>query len=90
MHQKIKEVTGKRKPARGNVIKTKEGGIVMEIEEVLRRWEEYVKDLFEDEKGEKPRLDIPMNGPEILKEEIVKVVTKSKKGKSPGNDKITI
>ena len=90
MHQKIKEVTGKRKPARGNVIKTKEGGIVMEIEEVLRRWEEYVKDLFEDERGEKPRLDIPMNGPEILKEEIVKVVKKSKKGKSPGNDKITI
>ena len=54
MHRKIREITGKRKLARGNVIKDKEGKIVMEIDEVLKRWEEYVKELLEDNRGEKP------------------------------------
>ena len=90
MHKKIKEITGKRKLARGNVIKNKEGEIMMEIEEVLNRWEEYVKDLFEDDRGRKPRIHIPMTGPEILEEEILYVIKSFKRGKSPGNDEITI
>ena len=61
MHRKIKEITGKKKRAKGNIIKNKEGKIVMEIEEVLKRWEEYVKDLFEDNRGGKPRIHIPAN-----------------------------
>ena len=52
MHRKIREVIGRKKLARGNVIKNKEGLIVMEVEEVLKHWEEYVKDLFEDNRGE--------------------------------------
>ena len=60
MHRKIKEVVGKKRLARGNVIKNREGLVVMEIDEVLKRWEEYVKDLFEDNRGEKPRLHMPM------------------------------
>ena len=90
MHKKVKDITGKKKLARGNVIKNKEGKIVMEIEEVLKRWEEYVKDLFEDNRGGKPRIHIPMTGPEILEEEIVNVIKNFKKGKSPGNDEVTI
>ena len=62
----------------------------MEIGEVLNRWEEYVKDLFEDDGRVRPRLDIPMNGPELLEEEIVGVMRNLKKGKSPGHDEITI
>ena len=34
MHKKIKEVTGKKRSARTNIIKTKEGEIVMDIEDV--------------------------------------------------------
>ena len=90
MHRKIKEVTGRKRLARGNVIKNKEGVIVMEIEEVLKRWEEYVKDLFDDNRGEKPRLRIPMNGPDLLNEEVISVIKSFKKGKSPGNDEVTI
>ena len=62
----------------------------MEIDEVLKRWEEYVKVLFEDDRGGRPRLYVPMNGPELLEEEIVSVMKKFKKGKSPGHDGITI
>ena len=36
MHRKIKEVVGKKRMARGNVIKNKEGVIVMEIDDVLK------------------------------------------------------
>ena len=52
--------------------------------------EEYVKDLFEDHRRVKPRIHIPMTGPEILEDEIVNVIKKFKKGKSPGNDETTI
>ena len=90
MHKKIKEVIGRKRERRGNVIKTKEGILVMEIEDVLKRWGEYVKDLFEGDRGNNPRLHIPMNGPELLEEEIVKVMKSMKKGKSPGHDGITI
>ena len=79
MHRKIREITGKRKLARGNVIKDKEGKIVMEIDEVLKRWEEYVKELFEDNRGEKPRIHVPLNGPEILEEEVMYVIKNFKK-----------
>ena len=90
MHKKIKEVIGKKRVAKGNVIKNKEGVIVMKIEDVLKRWEEHVKDLFEDNRGERPRLHIPMTGPELLDEEIISVIKSFKKGKSPGNDEVTI
>ena len=90
MHRKIKEVVGKKRLARGNVIKNREGLVVMEIDEVLKRWEEYVKDLFEDNRGEKPRLHIPMYGPDILDEEIAHVIKSFKRGKSSGNDDVTI
>ena len=63
---------------------------MMEIGEVLGRWEEYVKDLFEDDRGVRPRLRIPMNGPELLEEEIARVMKNLKKGKSPGHDEMTI
>ena len=49
MHKKIKEVIGRKRQTRGNVIKNREGILVMEIDEVLKRWEEYVKVLFEDD-----------------------------------------
>ena len=44
----------------------------MEIEGVSKRWEEYVRDLFED----RSRLHIPMTGPELLDEEMISVINK--------------
>ena len=90
MHKKIKEIIGKKRQTRGNVIKNREGILVMEIDEVLKCWKEYVKDLFEDDRGARPRLHIAMNGPELLEGEIVSAMKKFKKGKSPGQDGITI
>ena len=42
MHKKIKEVTGKKRNSRSNVIKTKDGTISVEIGEVLKIGEEYI------------------------------------------------
>ena len=64
--------------------------MVMDIEDVLKRWEEYVKALFENDRGDEPRLDMPMEGHEILEEEVNKAIKTMKRGKSAGNDKITI
>ena len=91
MHGKIKEVTGRKRNSRSNTVKNKEGEIIMEIKEVLKVWEEYAKDLFEDEgRGDLPMFNNELEGPEILEEEIRYAMKTMKKGKSAGNDKITI
>ena len=91
MHGKIKEVTARKRNSRSNTVKNKEGEIIMEIKEVLKVWEEYAKDLFEDEgRGDIPMLNDELEGPEILEEEIRYAMKTMKKGKSAGNDKITI
>ena len=54
----------------------------------MTRWTEYIGDLFEDDRPEKPS---PKNltGPPILKAETEHALKKVKKGKAPGPDGIT-
>ena len=48
MYEKVKEIAGKKGPPRGTIIQDEQGNILTEIEEVLERWERYVKQLFQD------------------------------------------
>ena len=41
---KIREFTGKREATRSTIIKDKYGNILAQRDEVIKRWEEYVKD----------------------------------------------
>ena len=90
VYEKIKEIAGKKQTNRGNTIRMKNGDIAMDIEDVLKRWEEYIKDLFDDDRGEKPVINKEMEGPPIMKDEIRRALKKMKNGKSPGNDQIRI
>ena len=51
-------------------MKSKKGMIVMGKEDILSRWEEYIGNLFEDDRRERPEINKEMEGPPILKDEI--------------------
>ena len=91
MHEKVRELSGKKKVEKGSTIRKEDGNIAMEIDEVLKRWEEYVTELFKDDsRGEKPEITKKIEGPPILKEEIAAAMKKMKNRKSPGTDGIMI
>ena len=50
-HQNINEVSGKRWKNRndGNIIKDRKGWILLDKEDIMKRWEKYIKDLYGDE-----------------------------------------
>ena len=53
MHSKIKDIKGTKGYTASNCIKAKDGNLLMEREDVLNRWSEYIEDLFQDDRGEK-------------------------------------
>ena len=90
MHSKIKEVTGKNGHTNAGCIKSKEGDILMDKMDVLNRWSEYIEDLFQDNREEKPVIKKDLDGPPILKEEVKAAIKKMKPGKTAGPDNIPI
>ena len=47
----------------------KEGNLLMEMDDILKRWTEYIKEIYNDEQ-EVINLELDVQGPEIMKEEI--------------------
>ena len=77
-----------RKKQSSGCIKSKDGKVIFEKEEVRKRWAEYVGDLFADTR---PELPVPANneGPPIIQAEVEKALRKIQIGKAPGEDGIT-
>ena len=50
MHSNIRQITGGCKCTSNGCIKSKTGEIVMEKAQVLQRWTEYIKELYEDDR----------------------------------------
>ena len=72
-------------------LKSKIGAIIMGKEDILSRWEEYIGDLFEDDRGERPEINKEMEGPPILKDKKIECALKSMKyGKATGPDNISV
>ena len=87
-YSKVKELTGKSCCSSTGCLKNKDGAIIMDKEDILKRWEEYIGELFEDCRGEKPAITKPMEGPPILKDEIEYALKNMKSGKAAGPDNI--
>ena len=90
MHSKIKEVSGKKSCTSTNCIKSKDGTVLMDKEDVLNRWSEYIGELFKDNRGERPAIKKNTDGPPILKAEVEAAIRKMKRGKATGPDGIPI
>ena len=89
MHEKIKEITGQGSRKRGsNCIKDKDGKLLFDEDEIKTRWEEYVSELYDDNRGDQPEIE-DENGEEVLFSEVEKAIKELKSGKAAGNDMIT-
>ena len=53
MAEKIRELSRKRRTTRSKIQQDKYGNILAERGQVLKRWEEYVKEVYGDTRGEK-------------------------------------
>ena len=93
MYNKIREITQKKGSINGRAIKDKDGKVLMETEAIKERWEEYIKELFEDERQEEeveeenPR---QLDGEQIIEAEVKYAMSKMKRGKAAGEDGIMV
>ena len=55
---------------------------------MLERWTEYIGDLFQDNRGEKPVIKKNIDGPKILISEVRTAMSKMKNNKATGPDEI--
>ena len=91
MHSTMREITGRRGCTSNECIKSKSGEIIMEKAQVLQRWTEYIKELYEDDRHkEKPWIKKSMHGPRILKAETEKAINRMKNNKATGPDEIAV
>lgn len=90
IHEKIKTISGKKRCSNTGCIRSKEGDILMNKEDILNRWSEYIVELFNDNRREMPIIKKEIDGPPILKEEVEAAVKKTKFGKALGPDNIPI
>ena len=88
MHEKIKDVTGKRSSTKTGCIKSRDGEILMEKEGILNRWSEYIEELYQDDRGPPPHI-CNQDGNLIMEDEVRHVVRKMKSIKAPGPDDIS-
>ena len=70
MHQRVKGVTKRKKGSSNFCMKGKDEAVLMKRERALIRREEYIDDLYNDNRGDIPQIRINMEGPSILEEEV--------------------
>lgn len=88
MHRRIKEAAGTHKKQQSGRLIDANGNEISEIEEKLATWEEYIQQLFEDDRPEHHGMNNTDTGPHITKEEVQKAIDTAKNGKAVGPDKI--
>lgn len=91
LHKRIKELTGCRKNNhRTGCIKSRDGNILFDQEEIQKRWVEYIGELYDDNRGQQHQEYARLGeGPELLQEEVKQAIRQMKNGKAAGIDEIT-
>ena len=87
VHQKRRDVTGKKSSVKIGCLRLRDGNILMEKEHILNTWLEYITELYHDDRGPPPIINNEDEGPLILEDEVQKALTKMK-GKAAGPDDI--
>ena len=95
VHQKVKEITCfKKSSVSAGIIRDKEGKLCYERDDVMKRWVEYLRELFDDEdRPEEISGDITVDeeeDPPILMCELESAMKEMRKGKAAGPDGVVI
>ena len=75
---KIREITGKRRLVRTTIVKDQDGTIFAERSYVLRRWKNYVGELYSDNEKTNVEIEDTVTGFPILRSEVELAVKKIK------------
>ena len=62
----------------------------MDKADILKRWSDYIEELFDDDRGDQPNITRPMQGPPILESEVENATRDTNKGKATGSDQIPV
>ena len=79
VYDKIKELGSKKGISRNNIMKDKDGIVVVEVDELENRWEEYVNMLYNDNRREILKFDGTLSGSPIMQDEIRAAIKAMKK-----------
>ena len=79
MHKRIKDLTGAKTCSSSGCIRSKDGTIITEKDDILESWTEYIEELFRDNRGGKPEIRMNIDGPKILQSEIRAAVSRMKR-----------
>ena len=91
MYSRIKEIKGQKRKYKNNIsIRKADSTVAMEMEEVKDRWNEYIRELFQDQRPETVTLSTNDDGPTILKSEVECAMRGMKKGKAVGEDGVAL
>ncbi|KAL1448667.1 hypothetical protein WDU94_003512 [Cyamophila willieti] len=88
-HKKIKEIIGRKQTKVNGILMNNDNNLILCAEERLKHWENYILQLFDDERPETNGLEENSEtGSDITVDEILKSLQNSKNRKAPGPDSI--
>lgn len=87
LHKKVKEVVGNRRKKPIKFLTNNEGKVITNKQEVKQMWEAYIKQLFHDNRSNKPIIE-GESGLTILEDEVKTAVKNAKDQKAVGPDGI--
>ena len=90
-HKRIQLVTGKnRGNKQASVLKDKQGNILIDNNDILSRWREYIGELYEDESRtcESIKFEGTLTGEKIMRDEIRYAIKGMKQNKAAGRDEV--
>ena len=91
MYSKVKEIAGRKRCYKPNIaIMKSDATLAVEEDEVKARWDEYIGELFFDDRPDSISLDLNTEGPIILHQEVRAAIESMKKGKAVGEDDISL
>uniref|UniRef100_A0A8D8SH15 Craniofacial development protein 2 n=1 Tax=Cacopsylla melanoneura TaxID=428564 RepID=A0A8D8SH15_9HEMI len=88
LHRKVKELTGTCNRKQQGKLTDSDGNIIIDKQEKLKTWKEYLEKLFEDQRERHLQMEEPTNGPTILRQEVESAISQLKDGKAAGPDEI--
>lgn len=88
LHKKVKETAGVGKKKSVGIITDDSGFVILETEQRINRWKEYMQSLFNDESRNELTVKEVVTGPTITKSEVIYSINNLKKDKTTGPDGI--
>ena len=89
--KKVNELSGKKlRSSKSGCIKARDGSVLVEKEEILNRWTEYIGELFDDVRKEPPHCAGSIEGPRILLSEVRSAISMMKRNKAAGPDGVVM